>query len=299
MRAARKHIQACHSAIGHRARRRGDDEVSVELKTSQDEEYMHKRRAKPATARRGPPRPGERWLKRCTNALSRRIRRCKTPITYAGRAATEKSGLRAPLWPLHAAFVTFVNRGGDRMNRFGTQVLGLSGVRLDTYDEDSAYLELEQNARALARRREHCAQLRVELVLDYKKPIQELKRQLNARALAEPRYRPELRSFYESQATRELGLVRSWADGKALSKAEQVREARLFLARHPPSIDPGVDHPLRLLEYWGDALEYARDLHERASREQERLEWELREAVAELAKLEAMFYAPLATDAAE
>jgi hypothetical protein len=184
------------------------------------------------------------------------------------------------------------------MNRFGTQVLGLSGVRLDTYDEDSAYLELEQNARALARRREHCAQLRVELVLDYKKPIQELKRQLNARALAEPRYRPELRSFYESQATRELGLVRSWADGKALSKAEQVREARLFLARHPPSIDPGVDHPLRLLEYWGDALEYARDLHERASREQERLEWELREAVAELAKLQAMLYAPLATDAA-
>ena len=184
------------------------------------------------------------------------------------------------------------------MNRAGTLLLAAGGVRLDTYDVDSAYLELEQGARALARRQEHCDQLRVQLALDYKEPIRELKRQLNARALAEPRYRPELRSFYESQATRELGLVRSWADGKALSKAEQVREARIFLARHPPSIDPGVDHPPSLLEYYGDLLEYARELHERASREQERLEWELREAVAELAKLQAMLYAPLATDAA-
>ena len=189
--------------------------------------------------------------------------------------------------------------GDDRMNSGGTPLLWASGVRLATYDEDSADHELKQNARALARRRVHCIHLHVELELDYREPIQELKRQLNARALAEPRYRPELRSFYESQATRELGLVRSWADGKALSKAEQVREARIFLARHPPSIDPGVDHPPSLLEYYGDLLEYARELHERASREQERLEWELREAVAELAKLQAMLYAPLATDAAE
>ena len=186
------------------------------------------------------------------------------------------------------------------MNRAETLLLAAGGVRLDTYDVDSAYLELEQGARALARRQEHCDQLRVQLALDYKEPIRELKRQLHARALAEPRYRPELRSFYESQATREVVIVDWSTDGLELSgKTEREREVRLFLARHPPSIDPGVDHPPEVLRYYGGILVHAWEVNLRVSREQERLEWELREAVAELAKLEAMFYAPLATDAAE
>ena len=185
------------------------------------------------------------------------------------------------------------------MNRAGTLLLAAGGVRLDTYDVDSAYLELEQGARALARRQEHCDQLRVQLALDYKEPIRELKRQLHARALAEPRYRPELRSFYESQATREVVIVDWSTDGLELSgKTEREREVRLFLARHPPSIDPGVDHPPEVLRYYGGILVHDWETNVRVSREQERLEWELREAVAESAKLEAMLYAPLATDAA-
>ena len=73
---------------------------------------------------------------------------------------------------------------------------------------------------------------------------------------------------------------------------------RLFLARHPPAIDPGVDHPPEVLRYYGAILVHDWETNLRVSREQERLEWELREAVAELAKLQAMLYAPLATDAA-
>ena len=189
-------------------------------------------------------------------------------------------------------------RGGDSMNRSGTLLLAAGGVRLDTYDVDSAYLELEQRVHAVLRRKWLCWEIEAKLA-NYKIRIQEHKRQLHARALAEPRYRPELRSFYGSQATREVVIVDWSTDGLELSgKAEREREVRLFLARHPPSIDPGVDHPPEVLRYYGAILVHDWETNLRVSREQERLEWELREAVAELAKLQAMLYAPLATDAA-
>ena len=69
--------------------------------------------------------------------------------------------------------------------------------------------------------------------------------------------------------------------------------ARRFLRRHPPLVDPGVDHPTRLLDYYADGLAYVEELKEGVSKWEEQLARREEAARAEEAKLDALLAQPM------